>query len=178
MAAKNNKTYYIIGAVIVVLVVYFFVVKPWLKGRSRASENMEGSTSPTATGSSPTGSSYSSPSSQPFDGNKLVDVGSKGQEVEYVQRAVNRVKSLEGKEKITVDGIYGSSETKPAVVALMGKSKVSYNQVKDKVIAKYAAAGKPNPYLSKEDQETVDDLANTLYWSNPVNWIDPFGLLF
>jgi peptidoglycan hydrolase-like protein with peptidoglycan-binding domain len=100
-----------------------------------------------------------------FDSNKIVFFGSRGGEVKTIQTALNNIiidayKSKDGgftgdKEtrrktianipKLKVDGIFGV-KTQEAISIIMGKSKTSYSEVKQKRIDFANAYGLPKPY--------------------------------
>ncbi len=100
-----------------------------------------------------------------FDGDKIVSVGSRGGEVKTIQTAINNIiidsdkskdKGLTGEkearrkavasiEKLSTDGIFGA-KTESAVLKIMGKKAISYNQIKQKRKDFASAYGLPNPY--------------------------------
>lgn len=85
------------------------------------------------------------PTAPRFDSNKVLKKGSQGEEVRYLQNALNRVKVLKGLPTIAVDGKFGP-KTEESVQNFMKSKSTTYAKVKAAVIGTFQAAGQPNPY--------------------------------
>jgi len=88
------------------------------------------------------------PVSVVFDPNKVLRVGSRGNEVWYIQRAMNDIFRVTNVPIVleTQTKIFGSN-TKKAVQKIMGTDSTTYKKVKAKKIAVYESKGLRNPYL-------------------------------
>lgn len=89
-----------------------------------------------------------------FNPNKVLKRGSSGEEVAYVQKAINRVRKLKNLNPIGVDGDFGP-ETEAAVTRFMGTKSTTYAKVKGAVIYTFKAAGKPDPYAHENSTNGV-----------------------
>jgi hypothetical protein len=102
-----------------------------------------------------------------FSANKVLRVGSRGNEVKMIQRAINDIyrDALGSSKRISVDGVFGSVETLPAVRALTGKDQTTYAEIKNIKRRAYTSKGLPDPY-----QSTSPSMDSVYQSINPIGY--------
>ncbi len=158
----KTKLFFIVVFALAGLAIYLYIVK---SRRSTGIEEYDLSTGNDPVVSSFTSSSASSPApsvQESHNPNAIVKRGSRGINVEYVQKAINRVLRDKGETQLVTDGIFGS-KTEAALYKLTGKKLISYASMKAFVIKYFTNQGKPNPYVNNSSESASTASSNSDY---------------